>query len=168
MSLSPKAQQQILRQRMHAMFPYLLKITFPSFGTFRYSNTDDDIYYEEDDNVTYKYTACTFSINPPEKTESKIGDGRLNFSSIYNNHGWIKKIRTCPYGEIGKVEVVGAIIYTAGQTVDGIEAIYDTEFMLSNASWSDDGISWDMKFDDGMDVVMPCDELDEIICPGVV
>ena len=163
MSLSNKAKQQILRQRMHAMFPYLIKISFPSAGTFRYANVDDDLVYNGE-----TYTACTFNINPPDKTESKIGEGKLTFSAIYNSGEWIRKIRDCPSDERGTIEIIGAIIYTADSIVDGIEPIYDLEFSLTEASWGDEEISWTMKFDDGMDIVMPCDVMDEITCPGVV
>lgn len=161
-SLSNKAKQQILRQRIHAMFPYFIRITFPSMGTFRYVNTDEDMSYQGE-----TYLASTFSINPPEKTESKIGDGQLTFSAIYNSGEWIKKIRECPSDERGTIEIIAAIIYTADNTIDGIEPIYDLEFSLTDASWENE-ISWVMKFDDGMDIVMPCDVMDEIICPGVV
>lgn len=162
MSLSYKAQQQILRQRIRAMFPYLIKIYFPSYGSFYYINADEEKQWQG-----HTYVPCMFSINPPDKTESKIGDGQLTFSSIYNNSEWIKKIRSCPSGERGTIEVVGAIIYSADNVQDGIEPITDTVFTLSDATWTNETITWTMKFDEGMDIVMPCDRLDEIVCPGL-
>lgn len=165
--MTPKAQSEILRQQVHASFPYLIEITYDDYGTFRYANSDDDL--EFDGNT---YTACTFSVAPPDKTESKIGDGSLTFSAIYNNREWIKKIRGT--SKRGKIRVVGAILYADNYSVDGIEAIYDTEYTLSDASWSEDAsrneseLTFKMKFDDGMDIVMPCDTIDELTCPGVV
>lgn len=164
MPLSNKAKQQILRQRMHAMFPYLIKIHFDSLGDFYYANTDEDLLYNEK-----LYTACTFSVKPPDKTESKIGDGSISFSSIYNNSEWIKKIRKIPRKEQGSVDIVASIIYSADEVIDGIEPIYDSEFVITDVNWDDkDSISITLKFDDGMDIVMPCDIMDEIICPGIV
>lgn len=155
------AKQQILRQQMHAMFPYLIKIEHDDYGTFYYANTDSDITYD-----SHTYTACCFSIQPPDKTESKIGDAKLNFSAIYNNREWVKKIRNTV--KRGTITLVASIIYTAGNVVDGLEPIYDTEFKLTDVSWDESTLSWTMKFDEGMDIVMPCDKLDEIICAGVV
>lgn len=155
------ARQQMLRQQMHAMFPYFIKIEHPDYGAFYYVNSDEDIEYNEQ-----TYTACTFSIQPPDKSESKIGDAKLTFSAIYNNREWIKKIRDTV--KRGKITLTGTIIYTAENTVDGIEPLYDTEFTLTDVSWDESTLSWTMKFDEGMDIVMPCDILDEIICPGVV
>lgn len=155
------AKQQILRQQMHAKFPYFIKIEHPDYGTFYFVNSDDDMEY---DNQTY--TACCFSINPPDKTESKIGDAQLNFSSIYNNREWVKKIRNTV--KRGTITVMAMIVYTAQNTVDGIEPIYDTEFILTNVSWDESNLAWTMKFDEGMDILMPCDKLDEINCPAIV
>lgn len=163
MSLSNKAKQQILRQRMRAMFPYFIKITNEDFGTFRYVNADNNMSWGGEE-----YTACTFSIQPPDKTESKIGDGTLNFSAIYNNSEWVRKIRSTI--KRGTLEIKAAIIYTDGNIVNGIEPIYDSEYTLMDASWDDksEEIKWTFRFDDGMDIVMPCDVMDELICPGVV
>lgn len=162
MSLSNKAKQQILRQRMHAMFPYFIEIENEDLGTFRYVNADNDMEWNGN-----TYEACFFSIQPPDKTETKVGDGTLTFSGIYNSGEWIRKIRsTC---KRGTVRIVAAIIYTDGNIVDGIEPIYDTDFILSDASWDAESreIKIVFKFDEGMDINMPCDTLDEIICPGV-
>jgi len=155
------AKQQMLRQQMHAMFPYFIKIEHEDYGTFYYVNADEDIEY---DNQTYM--AVTFSIQPPDKSESKIGDAKLTFSAIYNNREWVKKIRDTV--KRGKITLTGMIVYSAENVVDGIEPIYDTEFTLTDVSWDESTLSWTMKFDEGMDIVMPCDTLDEIICPGVV
>lgn len=155
------AKQQILRQELHAKFPYFIKIEHPDYGVFYYVNSDEDLEY--DSNL---YTACTFSVQPPEKSESKIGDAKLNFSSIYNNREWIKKIRETV--KRGKITVCAAIIYTAENVIEGIEPVYNTEFSLTDVSWDEETLSWTMKFDEGMDIVMPCDKLDEIICPGVL
>ena len=160
MSLSNKAKQQILRQQMCAMFPYFIEITSDNV-VYRYVNADDDMVY---DNNTY--TACYFSITPPEKTESRIGDGKITFSAIYNNREWVKKIRNTTTR--ASIRIVAAIIYTAEGVANGIEPIYDTEFELCEASWDDESISLTMKFDTGMDIQIPSDKMDEIVCPGVV
>ena len=51
---------------------------------------------------------------------------------------------------------------------EGIEPIYNTEFTLADCSWNESEISWAMKFDEGMDIIMPCDVMDEINCPAIV
>ena len=160
-SMTELAKQQILRQQMHAMFPYFIKVEHPDYGTFYYVNADNDMTY---DNQTY--TACCFSIKPPDKSENKIGDAKLEFSTIYNNREWVKKIRNTV--KRGTITVMASIVYTAENTVDGIEPIYDTEFTLTDVSWNETDLSWTMKFDEGMDIIMPCDKMDEIICAGVV
>lgn len=160
-SLSAKAQQQILREQMQAMFPYFIEIETSDFGTFYFVNADEDKTYNKK-----TYTACCFSIQPPEKSDSKFGDGQITFSAIYNNKEWIKKVRDL--SDRARIRVVAAIIYSDGKTTNEIEPIYDTEFDLTNASWNEEAIQWTMKFDTGLDVVMPCDKLDEIICPGIV
>lgn len=161
MILSNKAQQQILRQQMHAMFPYLIKITNDDFGVFFYVNADNDITWNDE-----VYTACCFSVKPPDKSESKIGTGTLIFSGIYNNGEWIKKIRQTE--NFGKIEVAAFIEYKDGN-INGIEKIYDSEYSVTNVEWNNENgeISISFKFDDGMDIVIPCDTLDEIVCPGV-
>lgn len=163
MSLSNKAKQQILRQRMRAMFPYFIEIENEDFGTFRYVNADNDIEYGGQ-----VYEACYFSIQPPDRTETKIGDGTLTFSEIYGTGEWVRKIRSSD--KRGTLRIVAAIIYSADNIVDGIEPIYDSDYILSDASWDNDSreIKIVFKFDEGMDINMPCDKLDEIICPGAV
>lgn len=160
MSLSFLARQQILRQQMHAKFPYLIEITVDE-TVYRYANTDEDITFNGN-----TYEACCFSVGMPERTESKIGDGRLTLSTIYDNGAWIKRVRQM--SKRGSVRVIAVIIYSAGNVIDAIESIDGMEYQLTNASWNDTELSWTMKFDEGMDIVMPCDTMDEIICPGVV
>ena len=160
MALSNKARQQILRQQMIAMFPYFIEISLGGETSY-FVNADEDKVFGG-----RTYTACAFSIKPPDRTESSIGDGKITFSAIYNNREFIKKVRM--NSERGTIRVVGAIVYSADGTDEGTEPIFDTEFMLTDASWNDDEISWTMRFDDGMAIVMPCDVMDEIVCPGVV
>lgn len=155
------AKQQILRQQIHAMFPYFIKIEHPDYGTFYYVNADNDITY---DNQTY--TAVCFSVQPPDKSDSKIGDAQITFSSIFNNREWVKKIRDTV--KSGTITIMASIIYSAGNVVDGIEPIYDTQFTITNVNWDEGNLSWTLKFDEGMEINMPCDFMDEVICPGIV
>ena len=163
MSLSPKAKQQILRQRMRASFPYFIKITNPDLGEFRYVNSDSDMSFENE-----TYTACYFTMSPPEQTESKIGDGSITISGLHNGGEWIRNVRTSQ--KRSTLEVVAAIIYSEGLVVDAIEKIYDLVFTITSASWSSDSsaVKLGFIFDEGMEIVMPCDTIDELTCPGVV
>lgn len=165
MSLSVLAQQKILRQQAKIMFPYFIEITSSEYGTFYYVNADEDREYTDENGITHTYTACCFTIQPPDKTESKIGDAKITFSAIYNNSEWIKKIRQME--ERATIRIVAAIIYENGNE-EGIEPIYNTEFTLADCSWNESEISWAMKFDEGMDIIMPCDVMDEINCPAIV
>lgn len=148
---------------MHAMFPYFIEIENDELGTFRYVNADEDMSWGGK-----TYLGACFSIQPPDKTENKIGDGSITFSSVYESGEWIRKLRSTT--KRSTLRVVAAIIYSADSIIDGIEPIYDTEYIMYDASWDGESgeIKITFKYDEGMDISFPCDEMDEIICPGVV
>ncbi len=84
--LSPFTQKRLVAQRTAAKFPYLIKITHPDYpaGIF-YANASEDITY--DGNI---YNRATFSIQPPDRDGSKIGDATLTISAI--DQVWIEKV----------------------------------------------------------------------------
>ena len=154
------AKQKILRQRVQAKFPFLLEITHEDFGSFYYVNCDDNITYDG-----HEYIASVFKFSPPDIQMGKIGNASLEFSAIYNNREWIKKIRTtdkCAY-----LRIVASIIYVEN-SIEGIEPIYDLEFSMKNVTWDEQNLRWDLIFDEGMNLNFPCDKLDEINCPALV
>lgn len=158
--LSAYAKQQMLRMETQAMFPYLVEITVPNDTEneiYRYANTSEDVIFEDN-----TYTASCFKITPPEKTESTIKDAKITISAIDNF--WIEKIReTSTRCSIRFV----AIIQYEKDNSKYIEKIDDINFMLTNASWTESTIEWTMKFDDRLDVKVPCQKLSSFICPAL-
>lgn len=166
MALSAYAKQQALRMRTQAMFPYLLEITLQDSTILRYSNTTTDKTFEGN-----TYTASYFSVTPPEQTESSISNAKLTISSV--DGYWIEKIRKTQYTASGKkitARFIASICYTKDGT-EYIEAVEDNMFTLSSAQWGDSteiaGITWDMTFDDNLNILVPCDTASSLNVPGV-
>lgn len=168
--LTNKGKQQILRQQMHAMFPYLIKIDWKNGTISRYVNADEDIDFEEYDGETTStetYEAHTFSLQLPEVGNQ--GTGILKLSKFDDNTNLIAMLRELPTGKRPTIEITGTIIYTEGQTIDEVEVVYDSKFFLTSPSWGDDtDITFTIKIDEGLEVQMPCDSLNEITCAGVL
>jgi hypothetical protein len=155
--MTPKAEQLIARQQTYAKFPFLIKIIHDEFGVFRYANSDRDITYNGE-----VYQAAYFSIDPPDREGSKINNGTLTISAI--DQFWIEKIRTTQTAV--NIIFIAVIEYNDG-VVSGIEPIDEIDFILRNASWNEDAITWEMVFDEGMGVIIPCDRATVLKCPGV-
>lgn len=164
MALSAKAKKELLRMEVRAMCPYLIEMT---------DNTDPknpavEYYANSDDDITFgghTYKACYFEVVPPEKTETKIGNGKLTFSAV--DQDWIRRIRSTQ--NRFKVKFLAVIIYLEDGKKGGIEAMNEMNFTLTDASWDDSGaITWTMMFDDKMDVMIPPDKLSALVCPGIV
>lgn len=166
MSLSNKGKQQILRQQMHASFPFLIKITWGNGEVTRHCNADNDIEFQKDgESQSYTYSACVFSVARPSASESGYGTGTFKFSRLGDNSNVIRILRQT--SERATIEIVGAIIYAEGQS-EIIEDIYDVEYYLTKPTWGDDSdITFTLKLDDNLDLQMPCDTLDEITCAGI-
>ena len=102
----------------------------------------------------------------PDITAKGFGTGTLKLSRINDNTNIIGKLRELDSRPT--IEITGAIVYTDGQ-VDGVESIFDSKCYLTNPSWGDDSdITWSVKIDEGLDINMPCDVMNEITCAGVV
>jgi hypothetical protein len=155
--MTPKAEQLIARQETYAKFPFLIKITHETFGIFRYANSDEDIMY--DDEI---YQAAYFTIDPPNKDGSKMGDGQLTISAV--DQFWIEKIRNTQIA--AKITFIASIVYDDG-SVQGVEPIEEMNFTLRSVNWNETTISWAMVFDERMAIVVPCDKLTALKCPGV-
>lgn len=155
MPLDNKAQQEILRMETQALFPYLIEVTIGN-EVLRYANTDDNIIFDDNE-----YIASYFKISPPERTKDSIKDASITISALDGE--WIARIRQM--NERAKIRFVACIIYDKNERV--IEPIDDITFMLTNASWNDTTIQWTMKFDDLLDIRMPCAKFDENICPAL-
>jgi hypothetical protein len=158
--LSKYAEQQIARMSTHAKFPYLIKITnyidYETAEIYRYANADEDITYGGE-----VYHASIFSIDPPKKDGSKIGEAALSISAV--DQQWIIKIRTTQIP--ASIQFVATIVYNDGN-ISGVEAIEEMDFALRGAQWNQDTISWSMSFDENMAILVPPDKATAQKAPG--
>ena len=150
------AQKRIAAQRTEAKFPYLIRITHPEFPDMLYANSSENITYLDD-----TYAAASFSIQPPDRDNSKIGDATLTISAI--DQEWIEKIRATQIP--AKLQFKAVIVYEDG-AISGIEPLEENEFTLRNASWNDLAITWSMTFDENMAVIAPVDKCTAQTTPG--
>ncbi len=157
MPISAQAQQRLARLETQAMFPYLVEVTLPDNTVYRYVNADSDIVY-----LNNTYSACFFNISPPEHTDKGIKDAQIVFSVLDNF--WIEQVRT--YDERVKCKFVALIDYDAnGQRY--CESLDSNTFWLTDASWNDKTIQFTMKFDDKMEIQMPCQKFTQFSAPGL-
>lgn len=165
MTATEKAQLEMVRMQTRAKFPYLIKITTPDNQIFRYANSVNNIEFEYE-----TYEASYFKLEPPEQTENGIKDARITISSI--DQVWIEKIRK--YQDRSLIRFV-AVIQRDEQEISGIthkvieyvEKLDDITFKLTNATWNETTIQWTMKFDDFMEIKMPCQKLTQFIAPAL-
>jgi len=159
--MTPLIQQQIVRMETRAKFPYLIEITDPEGNIYRYANSDTDIEYEEN-GVTNTFTAGYFKITPPEKTQTGFKDAKLTISAL--DQVWIEKIRSTQ--KRSTVRFLAVIMYEE----DGnkyAEPTEDVTMSLTNATWNDTTIEWNMKFDDSLDLLIPCNKATSFTYPGL-
>lgn len=154
--LSPAAKYELLRMEAHAKFPFFIEIKNEDFGTFRYVNADEDKVF--DGNV---YTAGFFTITPPERNESSISNAKLTISAI--DQTWISRIRQTQ--KRSSIRFCACIAYDANG-VEIIEPMEEIEFTLTSVTWDDVTITWDMIFDDNMNIMIPCDVAGPLNVPG--
>jgi len=158
--LSPKVQKLLAAQRKIAKFPFLIKVTHETDHEFPmyFVNAPDD--------VTYKgniYHAASFSIEPPDRDGSKIGDATLTLSAI--DQFWIQKIRENQ--KPAKLEFVAVILYDDDRTgIEGIEAMENICFTLRAASFNEIAVTWTMVFDENMAINVPADTCNAMATPG--
>jgi hypothetical protein len=154
--MTNKAKQLAARIETYAKFPYLIKITHETFGIFRYANSDEDITYGDE----IYYAAC-FTIDPPDRDNSKIGDGQLTISAV--DQFWIEKIRSTQTP--AKIKFMATIVYKNGAVL-GVEQMEEMDFTLRSANWNEYTITWAMVFDSVMSIIVPCDKATSLKCPG--
>jgi len=160
MKLKPKVQKLLAEQRKFAEFPFLIKVShetdleFPMY----FVNASED--------VTYKgiiYHAASFSIDPPDRDGSKIGDATLTLSTV--DQEWIVRIRRNQ--KPAKLEFVAVIIYDDTQTgIECIEPLEDMSFTLRAASFNEIAVTWTMVFDENMAINVPADTCNAMTTPG--
>jgi hypothetical protein len=160
--MTPKAQREIARMETQAKFPYLLEVTYKTTGmnepvTEYYANASEDVEFGG-----HIYTASFFSIDPPDKDGSKVGDATLTISAI--DQTWIEKIRTLDGKATAKF--VAAIVYDNENGGYDVENIEQYSFTLRGASWNEQSIQWTMVFDERMQIAVPCGEVTSQTFPG--
>lgn len=151
-------QNLLVQNDIPASFPFLIEIWKPSDPTSieRYVNASEDKEFEE-----HVFTASSFSVQPPEKTESGVKDATITLSTI--DQTWIEKVRTTQ--ERYKIRFVAVIDYEDEEEV--IEPLDDITFSLTNATWAESTIQFTMKFDEGMSINVPCQKLDQFVAPAL-
>lgn len=148
--MTNKAKQLAVRMETYAKFPYLIKITHPVYGEFRYANCEQSVTY-----MNEVYEAGFFDITPPERKDNSIGDAKLTMSAL--DQEWIYKIRDTD--ERANIKFIAVIQYDDDMQIEQVESIDELDFTLTKASWDNNFlISWDMTFDEGMGIVVPCDK----------
>jgi hypothetical protein len=157
MPISPFSKRQITQQRTAASFPCLIAITHDDYPDMFYTNGSENIIFEG--NV---YNAAAFSIQPPDRDGSKIGDATLTMSAI--DQVWIEKIRGTQ--KPAKLRFIAVIVYQEG-SIAGIEPLEENRFTLRAASWNEVSISWTMHFDENMAVIVPAEKCTAQTTPGI-
>jgi hypothetical protein len=150
------AQKEIARRTTQAKFPFLIEITHEEMGPFYYANSDEDILYDNE-----RYLSAVFSINPPDRDGNKIGDAQLTISAV--DQQWIQKIRSTQ--KPAKLHFIATIIYKRNGNLY-IEPIDENSFTLRMASWNEIAITWNMTFDENMDIMLPAEDCTALTCPG--
>lgn len=151
-----KGKSKLVGMQSDALVPYLIEINSPDFGIFRYTNIDSEVTFEG-----HAFTPASFEISPPEKTEGTVGNAKVSISAV--NQEWIVRIRDGD--QQSRLRLIHVLIYEEDGQIK-VESIEDTDFSLNNADWDDASISWDMEYDDVMQVKVPCDTADSLNMAG--
>ena len=159
--MNPNVQNMVVSSNVPASFPFLIEIWKSSDiqkeHVERYVNASNDKVFEE-----HTFTASYFVVQPPERTESGIKDAQIKISTV--DETWIEKVRTT--NERYKIRFIAVIDYDESGT-EHIDKIDDVTFVLTNASWDEKVLQFTMKFDEGMNVNVPCQKLDQFVCPAL-
>jgi hypothetical protein len=158
MLISPFSKRQITQQRTPASFPCLIEITHDDYPDMYYTNASENITYEGK-----VYNAAAFSIQPPDRDGSRIGDATLTISAV--DQVWTEKIRSTQ--KPAKLRFIAVIVYREG-SISGIEPLEENSFTLRTASWgSGPSISWTMHFDENMAIIVPSENCNAQTTPGI-
>lgn len=148
--MTNKAKQLSVRLETYAKYPYLIEINHEDYGTFRYANCDENIEY-----LGNTYLSGYFEVTPPERKDNSIGDAKLTISAI--DQEWIYKLRNTQKRAI--IKFLAVIVYDDDMNVEQVEPIDELDFVLTKATWDGEfAIQWDMSYDEGMGIVVPCDK----------
>jgi hypothetical protein len=121
-------------------------------------------YANSSTSITYKgdiYNAAAFSIQPPDRDGSKVGDATLSISAI--DQVWPQKIRATQ--KPAKLEFVAVIVYDEGATA-GIEPLEENSFTLRAADWNELSIQWALVFDENMANIITSVKCTPQVAPG--
>jgi hypothetical protein len=162
MPISPLTKRQLTQQRTAASFPCLIEITYTDWFSnqeriLHYTNASEDITFEGD-----IYNAAAFSIQPPDRDGSTIGDATLTISAV--DQAWPEKIRGTQ--KPAKLRFIAVIVYQEG-SIAGIELLEENSFTLRAASWNETSVSWAMHFDENMAVIVPAEKCNAQTTPGI-
>ena len=157
--MNQNVKSMLVQNDIPASFPFLIEVWKPSDPTNieRYVNASED---KEFDGETF--TASSFKVQPPERNESGVRDANITISTI--DQSWIEKVRTS--NERYKIRFLAVIDYDDDGT-ETIEPLDDITFTLTNATWQETTIQFTMKFDDRMEVNVPCQKLDQFVAPAL-
>ena len=157
--MNSTVKSMLVRNDIPASFPFLIEVWKPSDPTTieRYVNALEDKVYDN-----HTFTASSFKVQPPERNESGVKDATITISTI--DQSWIEKVRTS--NERYKIRFLAVIDYDDDGT-ETIESLDDITFSLTNATWQETTIQFTMKFDDGMEINVPCQKLDQFVCPAL-
>ena len=158
--MNAKAQKIITTHNRASGFPYLIKITHETPESKR-----DYFFANSSENITYNgdiYNAAIFSIQPPEKDGSKIGNAALTISAI--DQFWVQKIRETQMPAL--LQFIAVIVNS--ELGSGIESLEENCFTLRAANWDEASISWEMSFDERMGYIATTAKCTPQISPGCV
>lgn len=161
--MTTKAAHEMLKQETQAKFPYLIHISHKSLGDWYYCNSSESIDFNG-----RLYKPALFSIESPEKTASSMKNTRLTLS-IVDSEGddWIANIRNAGSARF-EMEMSAAILYYDDDANPVVEELERNSFVLTDASWEDVSVSWNVVFDDNMNLLVPMDVAGAANVPGCV
>lgn len=139
-----------------ALTPYLIEIYNEDYGYFRYCNVDGDVTYEN-----HVFSPAFFQIDPPEKTESGIGNAKITISAV--DQEWIERIRGTQ--KRSDLRLIPCVIYENNGSI-AVESVEEIRFKLTSANWNETTISWEMEYEDVLQINVPCDVADSLNMPG--
>jgi hypothetical protein len=154
--ISAKTQREIARREKHATFPYLIQVEHEEFGNFYYANSSGDITY-----AGRVYQSATFSIDPPDRDGSKIGNASITISDV--DQFWVQKIRTT--NRAAKIHFIAGIRYNDNGTMR-FEVLEKNSFTLRLATYNGVMVTWEMEFDLTQTFVLNAVSASAAIAPG--
>lgn len=156
--MTPKTLQQIYRLTSEGSFPAFLEIYHPEIdgGVWRLVNYRTDLVYNGN-----TYSAAIFTFTPPKYSDKQINNATISISAI--DQSVIELIRKLSSRASAKI-VAGFYFEGGDLTIDPIE---EWEFKLSSVNWTEISATWELLYDDRLDIQVPTDKMSAQKCPGV-